>query len=60
MNEMRPIVDGDSGRADDQYFGHDHVTVIEPSRGWRALDLKELWAYRELFWVLTARDVKVR
>ena len=34
--------------------------MIEPVRGWRALDLKELWAYRELFWVLTARDVKVR
>ena len=45
---------------EDQYFGHEHVTVIEPQRGWRALDLKELWAYRELLWVLTARDVKVR
>lgn len=44
----------------DEYFGHDHVTVIEPSRGWRALDLKELWAYRELLWVLTERDIKVR
>lgn len=44
----------------DQYFGREHVTVIEPSRGWRALDLKELWAYRELLWVLTARDIKVR
>ena len=34
--------------------------MIEPVSGWRSLDLKELWAYRELFWVLTARDVKVR
>lgn len=24
------------------------------------LDLKELWAYRELLWVLTQRDIKVR
>ena len=46
--------------ADEQYFGHEHVTVIEPIKGWRSLDLKELWAYRELSWVLTARDVKVR
>jgi len=44
----------------EQYFGHAHVTVIEPQRGWRTLDLKELWAYRELLWVLTLRDVKVR
>ena len=47
-------------RLRDEYFGHGHVTVIEPSRGWRALDLRELWAYRELLWVLTERDVKVR
>jgi lipopolysaccharide transport system permease protein len=44
----------------DRYFGNEHVTIIEPSHGWRALDLKELWAYRELLWVLTARDIKVR
>ncbi len=44
----------------EQYFGHARVTVIEPRRGWRTLDLKELWAYRELLWVLTLRDVKVR
>jgi lipopolysaccharide transport system permease protein len=53
------------GAADDdavheQYFGHDQVTVIEPIKGWRSLDLKELWAYRELLFVLTMRDVKVR
>ena len=44
----------------EEYFGHGHVTVIQPSRGWRSLDLKELWAYRELLWVLTERDIKVR
>lgn len=43
-----------------EYFDHQHLTVIEPSRGWRMLDWRELWAYRELLWVLTARDVKVR
>ncbi len=42
------------------YFGHQHLTVIEPTRGWRALDLRELWAYRELLWVLASRDVRVR
>jgi lipopolysaccharide transport system permease protein len=33
---------------------------IEPSRGWIALKLKEMWAYRELLYFLTWRDVKVR
>lgn len=41
-------------------FDHQHVTVIEPPKGWHMLDWRELWAYRELLWVLTARDVKVR
>jgi lipopolysaccharide transport system permease protein len=44
----------------EQYFGHQHVTLIEPIKGWRMLDWRELWAYRELLWVLTARDIKVR
>jgi lipopolysaccharide transport system permease protein len=36
------------------------VTIIEPSRGWRMLDFRDLWSYRELLVVLTARDIKVR
>lgn len=36
------------------------LTVIEPPTGWQMLDLRELWAYRELLWVLTLRDLKVR
>jgi lipopolysaccharide transport system permease protein len=44
----------------EHYFGHQHLTLIEPARGWRMLDWRELWAYRELLWVLTARDIKVR
>jgi lipopolysaccharide transport system permease protein len=35
------------------------VVVIEP-RAWLALDLQELWAYRELLYFLMWRDVKVR
>jgi len=44
----------------EEFFGHEHVTVIEPPKGWHMLNWRELWAYRELLWVLTARDVKVR
>jgi lipopolysaccharide transport system permease protein len=41
-------------------FAHEHLTVIEPRRGWHMLNWRELWAYRELLWVLTMRDIKVR
>jgi lipopolysaccharide transport system permease protein len=33
---------------------------IRPSRGWASLRLRELWAYRELLYFLTWRDIKVR
>jgi lipopolysaccharide transport system permease protein len=36
------------------------VTRIRPTRGWVALRLHEVWAYRELLYFLTWRDVKVR
>lgn len=40
--------------------GGEHVMRIEPTRGWRSLGLRELWAYRELLYFLTWRDIKVR
>lgn len=36
------------------------VIRIQPSRGWIALQLRELWVYRELIYFLIWRDVKVR
>jgi len=33
---------------------------IEASHGWSSLNLRELWEYRELLYVLTWRDIKVR
>jgi lipopolysaccharide transport system permease protein len=36
------------------------VSEIAPSRGWVALKLRELWAYRELLYFLVWRDIKVR
>lgn len=36
------------------------LVVIQPSRGWRLVSFKDLWAYRELLFFLTWRDVKVR
>jgi lipopolysaccharide transport system permease protein len=36
------------------------VTVIERQSGWHLVDLQELWRYRELLYILTWRDIKVR
>ena len=40
--------------------GSPAVTVIEPARGWVAIELRELWQHRELLYFLTWRDIKVR
>ncbi len=36
------------------------LIAIEPSRSWVALNLSDLWAYRELLGFLTWRDIKVK
>jgi lipopolysaccharide transport system permease protein len=36
------------------------AVVIKPSWGWVSLGLRDLWIYRELFYFLVWRDVKVR
>ncbi len=35
-------------------------TDIRPRRGWQAIDVRELWRTRDLLWIFTVRDVKVR
>ena len=37
-----------------------HFMRIQPSKGWISLKLSDLWEYRELFYFLVWRDVKVR
>lgn len=37
-----------------------HVTIIKPSRGFRSINLRELWNYRDLFYFMVWRDIKVR
>jgi len=60
MTRLSETADRNQPAAAEAYFAHDHLTVIEPRRGWRLLDFRELWAYRELLWVLAGRDIKVR
>jgi len=34
------------------------LTIIEPRRGWQALELDQLWRYRHLLWMFMVRDIK--
>jgi len=36
------------------------IIILRPPSGWGALNLKDLWRYRELIYFLTWRDLKVR
>ena len=36
------------------------LTIIKPTRGWAALNLRDMWLYRELIFFMTWRDLKVR
>ena len=38
---------------------NEHITIIEPVSGWELPDFKELKAYRDLFYFLVWRDIKV-
>ncbi len=50
----------------DRHPGKNHppaalpVTVVERRPGWHLVDLGELWRCRELFYMLTLRDIQVR
>ncbi|MCJ7703461.1 MAG: ABC transporter permease [Anaerolineales bacterium] len=39
---------------------HEWHSRIQKSSGWSALNLKELWTYRDLFGILAGRDIKLR
>lgn len=44
----------------ESHYDSERETVIRPTRGWAALNLRELWDYRELLYFLIWRDVKIR
>jgi lipopolysaccharide transport system permease protein len=43
----------------DGHMSSDVTTVIEAKTGWRFIDIKELFEYRDLFFFLIWRDIKV-
>ena len=44
----------------DDSLSSTHVKVIEPSKGWLSLNLREVWRYRELLQLLVWRNTIVR
>jgi len=55
-HDNEPIPAEASGLA----VGATRRVTLRPRHGWQAIDLQELWQYRELLWILALRDVKVR
>jgi lipopolysaccharide transport system permease protein len=39
---------------------HARPLVLQATRGWRSIDLAEIWAYRELLMIFAWRDLRVR
>lgn len=33
---------------------------VQRTKGWSMLNLRELWSYRDLFWILAGRDIRLR
>ena len=55
--DLRPA---NQAQAEENSLAEQPLIRIRPSSKWVALNLRDLWAYRELLYFLTWRDVKVR
>ena len=53
--EAKPPVTSLPGRAQNQK----PTLRIRPTKGWAALNVGELWRYRDLLWILVNRDIKL-
>lgn len=56
----QPAVPSEHGSLQEQYFGREHVTIIEPAQRLELVNVRELWAYRELLWTLAQRQISLR
>ncbi len=36
------------------------ITIIQPTKGWQVIDIKELWHYRDLLYFLVVRAIKAK
>jgi len=61
VNEANPVSGNTSGVISQRpELPEKPLVVIEPSKNLVALNLRDLWHYRDLFYILTMRDIKVR
>jgi lipopolysaccharide transport system permease protein len=61
MGEVEPMMTKDHpALIAEAVHPHTPHLVIEPRGYWSSFNLRDLWRYRELFYFLTWRDVKVR
>lgn len=61
VNEANPVSGNSSEVISQRHeLPEKPLVVIEPSKNLVALNLRDLWHYRDLFYILTMRDVKVR
>lgn len=60
MSENVVIERGSVARSGDVALAPTVTTVIEASKGWVPLRLREMWEYREVLYFLIWRDIKVR
>lgn len=67
--EMKPVFKRPPDNPDEARDKIEHLSeslpdkplvLIEPGHSWAALNLRDLWEYRELFYFLMWRDIKVR
>jgi lipopolysaccharide transport system permease protein len=58
LAEREDLADGDAGASID--LPVKPILTIEAANGWPTLDLRDVWAHRDLFYFLVWRDVKVR
>src|SRR5258708_9792905 len=57
---LSPAIDKKSVSDDPDSSKPDKTVVIERARGWSALQLGEIWEYRDLLYFMIVRDLKTR
>lgn len=60
LNISRPVQANTSTSGQLPYTVGEPFTIIEPKKSWGALNLRDIWNYRELLYFLTWRDIKLR
>jgi lipopolysaccharide transport system permease protein len=53
------LADGESPTAAPSTQDRHHPFRVQATRGWATLNLRELWNYRDLLWILVERDIKL-